>query len=315
MASSLPLILCADIGGTNTRLALFDGTDMRDGSAVSMPNASVAHLYDHLHSYLEQSDTQPDLVALALAGPVNGTQGALTNLAWDITTKGASAACEGADAVLLNDLQAQGHALAHIDPAQEQTLFAGQGFDTTRTQLVIGLGTGLNLAAVHPLPGGGFLVPAAEAGHITFASGDPALDALARQMRTWLDHVSSEDVLAGRGVTNTYKYATGETKAPKEIMALATSGDAGACRATSLMARALGEYASDMALVHLARGGVSLVGGVARALAPFLTADDFETRYLDKGRFSDLVGKIPVRVVTDDYAALTGAAHYALQSR
>lgn len=317
MVAHTPLILAADIGGTNTRLALFQGAKLQDGSAQSYPNAEATHLYDHLARYLDSIDRAPDLVSLALAGPVNGDEGDLTNLDWHITTQQAAKICGSPRAVLLNDLQAQGYALPGLDPAHVQTLHPGaprtaQGAFSA-TQLVIGLGTGMNIAAVHCIAGAASFVSPAEAGHINFAPDTPELRALADHLKGNLGHVAAEDVLSGRGIAHVYGFVSGDSKTPAEVMALCEAQDADALRAVHLIARALGSFASDMALVHLARGGVYLVGGVARALMPYLAQGPFEAGYLDKGRFSGLVGDIGVHVVRDDYAALTGAARYALQ--
>jgi len=313
------VILAADIGGTNTRLALLDGTVMRPDSVVSYPNAGAASLYDHIERYMAGQSAAPDCVALALAGPVAGTSGDLTNRNWHITTQQGASAAGAPACVLLNDLQAQGCALAHLTPDVLVPIHtcaqSGAPSQSPRTKLVIGLGTGMNIACVHPLPGGADFVPAAEAGHITFSPHDPELRDFAKALGTYLDgHVAAEDVLSGRGLAHAYRFTSGAQIAPEQVIALAETGDAQALHATTLIARALGEHAGDMALVHLAKGGVYLVGGLARAMAPFLTRRAFTAPYTAKGRFSDLVADIDVHVVYDDFAALTGAAQFACDS-
>jgi len=61
-------------------------------------------------------------------------------------------------------------------------------------------------------------------------------------------------------------------------------------------------------LIQLPFGGVYLVGGVARAFAPFLNDYGFGDAFRDKGRFAGFMNNFPVHVVEDDYAALTGSA-------
>ena len=72
--TSAPLalpILAADIGGTNTRVALLDGLTLRDGTLRRFPNAGVASLNDILTRYLTELD-HPALggASVAAAGPV-----------------------------------------------------------------------------------------------------------------------------------------------------------------------------------------------------------------------------------------------------
>ena len=66
-----------------------------------------------------------------------------------------------------------------------------------------------------------------------------------------------------------------------------------------------------MALAHLPLGGIYLVGGVARALQPYMDQHGFRTCFADKGRFSGFMAQFSISVVEDDYAALVGAASYA----
>ena len=75
-----------------------------------------------------------------------------------------------------------------------------------------------------------------------------------------------------------------------------------------MFTRILGTVSGNLALVHLPFGGVYLVGGVARHVAPFLEPFGFVDAFRDKGRFAGFMQNFAVTVVEDDYAALTGAA-------
>ena len=61
-------------------------------------------------------------------------------------------------------------------------------------------------------------------------------------------------------------------------------------------------------MIQLPFGGVYLVGGVARAFAPYLAQFGFAEAFRDKGRFAGFMGNFTVSVIEDDYAALTGSA-------
>lgn len=315
MPRSLHTTLTADIGGTNTRLALFDGSDLRAGSLERFSNKGDVHLYDHLERYLDQIGQTPDTVSLALAGPVNGTAGRMTNLNWDITSAEATRVCGGARTVLLNDLQAQGHALPYLPPSAIKRVFGQAEPFPDAPKLVIGLGTGVNIAVVHKLPDGTLFVPPAEAGHTTFAPHLPDLQAYAAAIHDKLGHAAMDDVLSGRGIENAYNFASGQDLAAEEVIARRAQDESDATLAVGLLTRMLAEFASDMALVQLARGGVYLVGGVARALTPYLSGPEFAGVFTDKGRFSDFTRSVPVFSVHDDYAALAGACRYAIQAR
>lgn len=310
MKNSKPLILAADIGGTNTRVALLDGTSLRQDTVTRFENAKSRGLEDILSSFLKTQDLTPDAVSLALAGPVEGDQGQLTNLDWSITTTSASAATGGAMTVLLNDLQAQGHALPYLSGGALSTVQRGKGAGFDAPCLMIGLGTGMNVAPVHRLLGQTF-VPAAEAGHTSFAPQDEALEAFDMELTQRIGHVAAEDMLSGRGLEHAYLHVAGTPLKAAKIMALCAQGDAQAETAAGLVIRALGHFAGDMALTHLPRGGIYLVGGVARALLPHLEKHGFAECFAAKGRFAAFMAQFPVHVVQDDYAALVGAASYA----
>jgi glucokinase len=310
MTHTAPLILAADIGGTNTRVALLDGTTLREQSVSRYVNAKSNGLEDILRDYLSTRDVKPDAVSLALAGPVNGDTGQLTNLDWTITTQGASKAAGGAMGVLLNDLSAQGHALPFLS---DEALTPVQGSSKDRSAgpcLMIGLGTGMNVAPVHQM-GTRTYVPPAEAGHTSFSPQDEELEALNDYLETKIGHVATEDVLSGRGVEHAYEYVAGKRIPAADVMALCTRGDVQALTAAGLLIRTLGHFAGDMALTHLPRGGIYLVGGVARALLPFMDQHGFSDCFAAKGRFNGFMAQFSVHVVQDDYAALVGAASYA----
>jgi glucokinase len=66
----------------------------------------------------------------------------------------------------------------------------------------------------------------------------------------------------------------------------------------------------DLALQNLPFGGLYLVGGVARAIAPYLDQFGFAEAFFAKGRFADFMRNFPVSVIEDDYAALIGSAQF-----
>lgn len=67
-----------------------------------------------------------------------------------------------------------------------------------------------------------------------------------------------------------------------------------------------------MALKVLATGGVYLGGGIPPRILPALTDGRFMEAFTAKGRFTDLLAKVPVHVIDNPGAALFGAACYGL---
>lgn len=312
------LSLVADIGGTNTRIALTQNGRVLPETVRRHANAGAGSLEAVLRRYLAEAGApRCNAACVALAGPVRDGVGSMTNLDWQIDLATLSRATGAEHCILLNDLQAQGHALDHVaagalrpvldpDPASPPPPGA--------TRLVIGIGTGFNAAAVLETPAGRLVTPS-EAGHAGLPVRDAQELALARFITAAPGWPAIDDVLSGRGLERIYGFlAAGSGDGP--VLSAAQIVDARAdplaATALELFFRLLGRVAGDLALVHLPYGGVVLTGGVAEALAPLLSGSGFGAAFRDKGRFSDLMRQIPVAVLCDDVAALTGcAAHLA----
>jgi glucokinase len=74
----------------------------------------------------------------------------------------------------------------------------------------------------------------------------------------------------------------------------------------------LGAEAGNLALKVMAIGGVYLGGGIPPRILPALKDGRFLEAFHDKGRLSDVVERIPVRVILEPEVALLGAACYGL---
>lgn len=305
--------LVADLGGTNTRVALTDGAKVRTDTIKRFRNAEHPDLLSVLRAYMADQTVVPDAACVAMAGPVRDGVGELTNLSWTVDRASVAEATGAGTVAVLNDLQAQGHALDLLTPDVLQTILPGQTAGDHAARLVIGVGTGMNAAAVYRL-GDRTLVPPSEAGHVSLpAQNDDELrllDWIARKHGT----PGFEDVLSGRGFERVYEWLCDEAgvTAPLDaggIMQAVNDGSSKIAQdAARVFIRMLGRAAGNLALVHLPFGGIYLIGGVARHFEPHLLRLGFQEAFHDKGRFSDFMEQFPVHLVDDDYAALTGSA-------
>ncbi len=305
----------ADIGGTNTRVALAEGAMVRHDTIRRFANADHDGLAAILKAFLhDQGVARCAGAAVAVAGPVQDGVAEMTNLAWTITPEAVAAACGAGPVTILNDLQAQGHALDRIAPRHLRNVIAGASSPRVGARLVIGVGTGFNAAPVHRLPGGRLVVPS-ECGHQTLPVRTEEDLALAAHAGAEHGFSGVEDVLSGRGLTRLYGWCAGSDNQPPPsaadvMQAIGRGGDAVAERTATMFVRLLGCVTGDLALVHLPFQGIYLVGGVARAFAPHLDTHGFQAAFRDKGRFSDFMDQFPVHVVEDDFAALEGCADH-----
>ncbi|NNF71919.1 MAG: glucokinase [Rhodobacteraceae bacterium] len=309
--------LVADIGGTNTRVALAEGPRLLPETIRRFRNADYAGLETVLRAYVEAEDgVDCRAASVAIAGPVRDGRGTLTNLDWTIDEATLARATQAETVAVLNDLQAQGHALGRIAPENLREVVAGAAAPDDATQLVIGIGTGFNVAPVH-YSGTARNVAPSESGHANLPIRTEAELRLCKFVETAHGFPAVEDVLSGRGLERLYAWLGHEAGDPREataaeIMAARDAGEGRAVEAARVFVRMLGTVAGNQALVHLPFGGIFLAGGVARAFAPHLATYGFSDAFRDKGRFAGFMSNFPVHVIEDDYAALTGsAAHLA----
>ncbi|MEM8630233.1 MAG: ROK family protein [Pseudomonadota bacterium] len=308
-----PLTLVADIGGTNTRVALARGTKLVEGSVKRFLNADYAGLDTVLRTYLSATDQAPvGAACVALAGPVRHARGTLTNLDWTVDAETLTHATQARTVAILNDLQAQGYALGFIAAENQRLIVDGTPQAEGEPQLVIGVGTGFNATPVYQTAAGRFVAPS-ESGHVNMPIRTEADLRLCHFVETAHGFPAVEDVLSGRGLERIFAWHATEDGAPREmmagdIMAAVAAGDPTATAAARTFTRLLGTVAGNLALGYLPFGGVYLVGGVARAFSDHLAQYDFAGAFRDKGRFAGFMQNFSVAVIEDDFAALTGCA-------
>ena len=78
--SQQPLVVLADIGGTNTRVALACGAQVDAASVKRYTNANWDGIGPVLKDYLAQTGARVEAACVAMAGPVRDSAGTLTNL-------------------------------------------------------------------------------------------------------------------------------------------------------------------------------------------------------------------------------------------
>ena len=318
--SQMPsLTLLADIGGTNTRVALARAGILQNTSLMRYENAKYASFDAVLGAYLRaQGNVRCTHAAIAVAGPVQDGRADVTNLDWIIEDSGVAAVTGARKVLILNDLQAQGYALDSLPDSAITQILQGNIAKPGATRLVVGLGTGFNAVQVYHRADGLF-VPPSECGHSALPYMGKTEADLAQYVAKEGALASIEDVLSGRGLTRTYGFCANLPRSnsgphPAKIIEHATLGnDEAAQKSMALFTRVLGGVLGDLALSGLPNGGIFLVGGVARAITPFLNTSDFEHAFRDKGPMRDLMDGFAISLITSDFAALSGGLNALAQ--
>ncbi|MBC6416670.1 MAG: ROK family protein [Rhodospirillales bacterium] len=290
--------LVADVGGTQARFAIVlpNGQITRriDYRTRDFPSFSAA-----LSRYRAESAVARGAIseaAVAGAGPLQDSAIKLTNAPWVLELDVLKRLMGVQRAVILNDLAAAAHALPLIGPDQRRTLHPG-AHHPGDAQLIVGLGTGLGMAILQPLPGGRYLARGTELGH----SGCLPLD-LARRAEagTW----SLEHWICGTGLARLYRQLTGEDLPPEEV---AAASSLQARRTRRVFAEATAAVLRDAALTAGAFGGISLIGSISHALADELAAA-MEQVLAGPHPMRDLVRELPVALILHRDPALMGLA-------
>jgi len=298
--------LLADIGASHTRLALATAKGVRPDSLRRLVNDAFdgpeALIADYLGGAIVSS------LCAGVAGPVRGRAAQLTNRDWHVQAT-TLARLSGASRVhLMNDLQAQAMALDDLGPACLVPVLPGTP-DPDGPRMVLGLGTGSNIAVAHRVAGRLF-VPPAEAGHSGLPHLDDEANAVIAALGAEVAHKPYEALLSGPGLARLHRLRSGETRDAPAILAAET----GPARDTvALFARLLGAVAGNLALTHMATGGVFLIGGTARAVAPHLAAAGFADSFAARGPYAGIMREMPVTLIADDGAALVGCWRYLKQ--
>ena len=309
--------LVADIGGTNSRLAVAltskTNKEIILKNVQKFRNSDFNNFDEVIEKYLSISDDNLiNRMCIAAAGIISKTTVEMSNLNWKITVPSLQKAANIDKVLIINDLQAQGYALDFIKPKDLDTLIEGSHATAPNdTKLVCGMGTGFNVAIAYQSPFGTF-VPASEYGHARITVASKKQNLIVEKLEKNSSFVSYENILAGLGLNRLDQVLNGRNdRTPADILAAAAAGDLKAKEVGTELAGFAGQSFGDFALMNMAMGGVYLIGGVARALMPYLKEEHFKKNFYERGNFSEIMKKISVSLILDDYAALKGCANYS----
>ena len=322
------MILAADIGGTTTRLALFEKTESGFQSVAEnqYPSFAYKNLSEIVRLFLKENPHTIDRACFGVPGPVRGGIARLQNLPWIVDTNELANLFDHHRIGLINDLEANAYGLNELSKSEFAVLNQGEP-NQNGNCAVISAGTGLGQAGIYNE--NGILSPfATEGGHADFAPRNEIEINLLRYLLTKFERVSVERVVSGLGLQNIYEFLR-DTKLADEpnwlaeeireigdvgliISKYGSDGKSALCeQALDIFVSLYGAGAGNLALQVLATGGVFLGGGIAPKILPKLKEAVFLESFAAKGRMRELLEKIPVLVILNDKAALIGAAHFA----
>lgn len=308
-------ILASDIGGTNSRFALFeirerqlemvDSIWLETHGAASFPEL-MGQLWDSDFSALPGDF---ETAVLAPAGAVLGgvTCPNLPNAPWGIDIRDVDF---GTDSVcLINDFCAQAYACRTSAVAEARDIQAGKSVDYESIG-VIGAGTGLGYSAL-VWAGNQWSALPSEGGHMAFpfVGKEEAEYAEFNRRESGRNWPEGDSVVTGLGLRLVHKFLTGEDINPREISAKLTPES----ETARWYARFYGRACRNWAIGVMALGGFYIAGGIAAKNPLFIEIPEFMDEFHNSHVYQDFLHSVPVRLNDNEESGLYGAAFYGMQ--
>lgn len=322
------MILAGDIGGTNTRLALFQD----DGATLIrqhvFKNAGRSSFLDIAREFLsqQQSNERISKAAFGVAGAVRGGIVKMTNLGWTLIDPELERDLDIPNVALINDMVAHGENIARLRDEQVVTLRTGERCSDGGGAVIIA-GTGLGEGGLYYDRASKRLRGlASEGGHCDFAPRDLREERLLDFLRDRGKLTTWETVLSGPGLRTIYDFLREDGShgpgadfgkdgpKPEQITEAAASGSCPLCVETTRWFVSLyGAEAGNLALKFCATAGLWLGGSIADSLLDLFRGDVFLDAFSQKGppRIREMLVKIPIHLIQFELNGLYGAASYA----
>jgi glucokinase len=325
------MILAGDIGGTNTRLAVFQDDGATLVRQQVFKNAGRGSFVDVAREFLAQGKgDRIDKAAFGVAGAVRGGVVHMTNLGWTLSDPDLERDLRIPNVALINDMVAHGENIAYLRDEQVVTLRGGERCADGGGAVIIA-GTGLGEGGLYydratkrlrGLP--------SEGGHCDFAPRDARQERLLQFLRDTGKPTTWESLVSGPGLRTIYDFwISTEARAserrpdfgpagpkPEQITQAALAGtDQIAGNAVYEFVSLYGAEAGNLALKYCATAGIWLGGSIAETLLELFRTDYFLNAFSDKGppRIREMLAKIPIHLIRFELNGLYGAANFARQ--
>lgn len=335
-------ILIGDIGGTHTRLCLFDIPPDSQNVKIGINDILKEITYksqDHnsfitiIHLFLAEIKIEIDRAVIAIAGPVNNGTCKLTNLIWSVSEEEIRNATNIKIIRLINDLEAHSYYIPHLGSEEFVTIHQGKKQEK-KNICVLAPGTGLGEAFL-TWSGNNYVAHPTEGGHSNFSPENQIqielLDFLTKKLNS---RVSVERVCSSIGIQNIFNFLRLKKGFPvpdiiqkllsedwdpvPTILDLALNhrGKSELCdQTTEIFFKILGSECGNFALKILPKSGLYLTGGIPQNNVHgfvHMYNEHFLGSFLNKGRMKTILEDIPIYLVLQKKTGIFGAAHFSL---
>lgn len=265
-----------DIGGTNARFAALASDDPHDLSEIRVyPCLDYEGLADAFQAYLQEIGATTDVLAVAMACPVERDVVKMTNNHWQFSKRELRAQLGLRELRVINDFTAQSLAVPLLQDDEQVVLHAGEQ-NERKPKLVIGPGTGLGVGGL--VPTADAWVPiVCEGGHVAATAGNSEEAEVIEYLRQRFGHVSAERVISGQGIENlheAFSHLAG-IEQPEDWTAAIISRrahedrDELSVKSLETFCAMLGTTVGNAAVTLGSLGGIYLCGGILPRMVDF----------------------------------------------
>jgi len=338
--------LCCDLGGTQADWGVFDSAENKFVHSKGLPTSPYDDFYIMMDEYLKLYDMELGSDAkkivkatFGIAGPTKNKTVQPTNIpGWKINTLTIddllSEYGHTCSSTLINDFEALGYGIiALMDRGLESSDFERihgvfktapprPGEEVGTRSIVCGPGTGLGVAClVDGLMKDGLpFIFSSEGGHHTLA---PESNQQLRILMTdgILDEKwSYESVLSHSGLRRVYNFfrkadhgasANGNITTPEIAKLAGELGDQAAQDAIQFFCEVLANFCGNIVLTFNCDKAVFLWGGALQSIPRDTLHSRFKRHYHQRCKHSDIVGNVPVVLLTNKEIPLLGCARYS----
>lgn len=327
----MSVYLAGDIGGTKTRLSVFEKTGPTLTCRVTHKFSSQAYpgFLSLMHEFMALiGPTEFEAACFGAPGPAVDGEIKATNLPWSLNEIHIGTTFGIPKVKLVNDLYATAAAIPFFPADKIRNLYRGTPpAEKEHRAVILAPGTGLGQAFLKTMEGEALWICPSEGGHADLAPTSPLEVELFEYLNRDYPHVSYERVLSGPGLVNVYRFLrdSGYGDEPPELTARLKKQDKAAvigstgltgefeltAKALDLFVSILGSHAGNLALTFSVNDAVYLGGGIPPKIIDKLIDGRMVRAFLNKGRLSEAVSGTSINVILDDHAAMFGAANLA----
>lgn len=312
-------LLAGDIGGTNSRFALFsyENNKLVLESEV-WEKTNIFESFEKLLDRIKEIDIRYDVnkvskFVVAVPGAVTSENIILLPyVRWAVNRAALKQRYPDASIFIINDFVAQAYGCLTEATADALPLLVGNGGGKQAEGdiAIVGAGTGTGHGTLKKAGASSYLSIPSEAGHIPFPFlVEDKVEAEFRKFLTTEKKIASpvcNDVVSGPGISRLHHFFTGKDLTASE----AVQKFAPEAEITSYFARFYGRACRNYVLSTLASGGKLFISGGVTIKNPFLVDNDsFKNEFLQSETTAkDLLAQLSVFLLKNEKIGLLGAA-------